>query len=334
MLTTVDPREALDVALTGLERARKVGSTTWAPHLASNAASAALRVGDWALARSLIDTWRGHEKEADLRHRAVGIQAIMNACAGQVAEDRDLVPPQLDDMTDPQVPALLRLTDAWTALVSGRYDEAIDAALESAQHATGYAVVAFAVALRAALWAADVGARGDDRRGVRGTAMHGAAIEATRADMRGGLAWLHGREDDARNETPGRPRRVVDAGGPLRLRPSRRSTPCSPAGGTGAGSTGRWPRHAGSSKAWVPTCSWPASRRASLPGALPAAARLRAGACPPRPGQGTRPRGSARRPDRTERSGCARRARHRRVGWPRQRGRSDGRAPVGATWSA
>ena len=225
MLATIDPREALEVALSGLERATKVGSTTWAPLLASNAATAALRVGDWKLARSLIETWRKREHVQISDIELWGIQAIMDACAGLTAEERDLVPPTLDDMTDPQVPALIRLTDAWIAFVAGRYDEAVDAALESARHATGYAVMAFAVGLRSALAADDVGRATRTVAAFEALAMHGAAVEATRAIMRGGLAWMHGREDERPRRDAGRPRCLVDARGPVRIRARPPSMP-------------------------------------------------------------------------------------------------------------
>jgi class 3 adenylate cyclase/tetratricopeptide (TPR) repeat protein len=200
MLSTIDPRSALELALTGLERARKVASVTWAPLLAATAASAAFRIGDWETALTLIGEARDPERPqlADVELWSIG--TIIDACRGLGPASRG-VAPSFSGSTDPQEHAILRLTDAWVALLDGRLDASHDSAMETAKLATGYAINAHAVAARAALWASDASRFDMTAVAFDDLAIHGDSIEATRTTMRASGSWLDGRDEDAQAAT-------------------------------------------------------------------------------------------------------------------------------------
>jgi len=197
LLATADPRTALDVAQTGIERASKVGARQWVTDLAGNAASAALRVGDWAIVEGLIDTWLEASADWISRVELESAVAIMAACR---AAPGDELAERFDsglESTDPQVAALERITRAWVALCEGRDAEAITEAIAAAGHATGFAVMAYPLAMRAAVWSGDTSRAVEAISSFESLSIHGAALEATRHGMRAGLAALHGRRQDA-----------------------------------------------------------------------------------------------------------------------------------------
>ena len=91
--------------------------------------------------------------------------------------------------------------------------DAITEAMAAAEHVTGYAVTAYPLAMRAAVWS------GDPSRAERGgqtafeaLSIHGAAIEATRHGMRSGLATLEGRRQDAVDDAVAGLERWLDIG--------------------------------------------------------------------------------------------------------------------------
>ncbi len=198
MLLMADPREGVAVAVAGIERARQVGSRKGATFLASNGASAALRIGDWATATSLVETWLEDEQDTIAGVELRSTKAIIAACRGEPDDGwMDRYDPILTGSTDPQVPAVRRFTDGWAALAEGRLEDAGTAAMEAAGHATSYAVVAYPLALRAALWAGDLERAAMAVAAFEALAVHGDAVEATRSSMRAGIAALHGRSKDA-----------------------------------------------------------------------------------------------------------------------------------------
>ena len=198
LLVTADPRTALGVAQVGIERASKVGARVWVTLLASNAASAALRVGDWATAEGLIDTWLEASADWVSRIELQSIVAIMTACrAAPGGEPAETFDGGGAGSSDPQIAALERITRGWLALCEGRDADAITEATAAAGHATGYAVMAYPLAMRAAIWSGDASSAVASASSFESLSIHGAAVEATRFGMRAGLAALQGRRQDA-----------------------------------------------------------------------------------------------------------------------------------------
>ena len=70
-------------------------------------------------------------------------------------------------------------------------------AMAGAEHATGYAVMAYPLAMRAAVWSGDVARATAAISAFEAMSIHGAAIEATRFGMRSSMAALEGRHEKA-----------------------------------------------------------------------------------------------------------------------------------------
>jgi hypothetical protein len=186
------------VAQVGIERAAKVGARVWVTLLASNAATAALRVGDWATAERLIDAWLEASSDWVSRIELHSVAAIVAACR---AVPGDELSREFDsggsDSSDPQIAALERITRAWVALCEGRDADAITDAMAAAKHATGYAVMAYPLAMRGAVWSGDASRAAEASSSFEALSIHGAAVEATRHGMRAGLAALQGMRQEA-----------------------------------------------------------------------------------------------------------------------------------------
>ena len=89
------------------------------------------------------------------------------------------------------------MTRAWLALCEGRDTNSINEAMAAAAHATGYAVMAYPLAMRAAVWSSDAARAYEVVSSFESLSIHGAAVEATRFGMRAGLAAFDGRRQDA-----------------------------------------------------------------------------------------------------------------------------------------
>jgi tetratricopeptide (TPR) repeat protein len=198
LLATADPRTGLRVAQLGIERAAKVGNRQWVTLLASNGATAALRIGDWATAEGLIDSWLEASADWVSRIELHSVAAILVACraAPGHASSKEFDAGGAAS-SDPQVAALERITRAWVALCEGRDADAITNVMAAAAHATGYAVMALPLAMRAAVWSGDASSAAAASSAFEALSVHGAAVEAARHAMRADLAALEGRRQDA-----------------------------------------------------------------------------------------------------------------------------------------
>ena len=198
LLATADPRTALDVAQVGIERGAKVGARVWVTLLASNGATAALRVGDWATAQGLMDTWLEASSDWVSQIELESVAAVMAACrAAPGSEPAQEFDSSTAGSSDPQVAALERITRAWVGLCEGRDADSITDAMAGAEHATGYAVMAYPLAMRAAVWSGNASRAAAAISAFDALSIHGAAVEATRHGMRSGMAALEGRTQDA-----------------------------------------------------------------------------------------------------------------------------------------
>ena len=219
LLVTADPRTGLEVAQVGIERGAKVGARVWVTLLASNGATAALRVGDWATAQGLIDTWLEASSDWVSRIELESVAAVMAACR---AAPGDQPAPEFDSgaagSSDPQIAALVRITRAWVGLCEGRDADSITDAMAGAEHRpatpswpTPGDARGGLVRRRDASGRGDLGVRSpiDPRRGRRS--------DASRDEIR------HG---GTRGTAPGRgrprcrgPRALVEPRSPLRICP-------------------------------------------------------------------------------------------------------------------
>ena len=196
LLATADPRTALDVAQVGSSAGEggreSVGD---APRL--NGATAALRVGDWATAQGLMDTWLEASSDWARRSSWVGGR-VMAACrAAPEASLRQEFDSSAAGSSDPQVAALGADHARVGRAVRGTDADSITDAMAGAEHATGYAVMAYPLAMRAAVWSGNASRAAAAISAFDALSIHGAAVEATRHGMRSGMAALEGRTQDA-----------------------------------------------------------------------------------------------------------------------------------------
>ena len=145
-----------------------------------------------------MDTWLEASSDWVSRIELESVAAVMAACRAapgdQPAREFDS---GSSSSSDPQVAALERITRAWVGLCEGRDADSITDAMAGAEHATGYAVMAYPLAMRAAVWSGDAARATAAISAFEAMSIHGAAVEATRHGMRSGMAALEGRRQDA-----------------------------------------------------------------------------------------------------------------------------------------
>ena len=181
LLATADPRTALEVAQVGIERGAKVGARVWVTLLASNGATAALRVGDWATAQGLMDTWLEASSDWVSRIELESVAAVMAACRAapgdQPAREFDSGACGFVGSADRRIGADHARVGRTVRGTRCRFHHGRDG---GAEHATGYAVMAYPLAMRAAVWSGDAARATAAISAFEALSIHGAAVEATR----------------------------------------------------------------------------------------------------------------------------------------------------------
>ena len=195
--STRNPRDALEIARAGLVRARRIGRRSMISVLLGNAASWALRTGDWAWALAESEAALGEELDAPDRAFLLGNDVAFRALRGEaVADQLDEIARLVGDGDDPRVLSFVASLDAVVAFAAGRLGDARAAFRRDAELQVGHLPVSLPWAARAALWVGDAGAARDDLAALDGSGVHGAAVEADRRTIRAGLAALEGRPAD------------------------------------------------------------------------------------------------------------------------------------------
>jgi class 3 adenylate cyclase/tetratricopeptide (TPR) repeat protein len=193
-----DPVAGLAVAREGLELAGRRGSLVLGFMMVGNAASCAIRVGEWAWASALLDEWLANEITGGFYLELYIDRAVLTALTGGDAGG-DLAAAQrlVSSMKDPQYTSYLHLGRAWAAFNAGRLGEAREEATTAADVTTYFAPIGLPLAARAALWAGDIEAAQAVVARLDASIERGQAIELDRVTLRAGLAALGGRRSDA-----------------------------------------------------------------------------------------------------------------------------------------
>jgi tetratricopeptide (TPR) repeat protein len=192
-----DPRLALSAAREGLALAKRIGIRPF--QILDNAASAALRTGDWDWAigelteRALVET--------DPLARGVVLsdlctfRAIRGEATGDLlAEMKTLLAGEPETGIDSTGLHWARGVDA---LVAHRYGEARKHFHDAASAYISAGGEAHLYASRAALWGGDAPGALDELAQVEATQRRGRAFDVDRAVIRAGIAALEGRSDEA-----------------------------------------------------------------------------------------------------------------------------------------
>jgi class 3 adenylate cyclase/tetratricopeptide (TPR) repeat protein len=193
-----DPARAVAMAKEGLEIAKRLGSRLYAIGMYGNAVVSALRTGEWAVARSMMDEALALDTTSGVTAEYYCDRAVLEAVTGgDPAPWLENARRSRADITDPQYESYGYWAEAWGHLAAGRYGEARSAA-EHAVRVTGiFRPLAWPIAAHATIW-------GGDHPGARaileafdGAALRGAAVELDHATLRAAVAGLEGRGSEA-----------------------------------------------------------------------------------------------------------------------------------------
>ncbi len=183
--------------------------------LAYNAAWTATACGEWDWALAQVGELLETDLEGEDRSMMLGIRAWIGSWRGEAVADAFAEVDRLSaDFADPGLTSGLHELRADVALSAGRLEEAGVEGLEASRYLP-VAPYAFRIAGRAALWRRDAGAAQVALDGIDGYRLPGRVIDATRANLRAGLAALEGRRDEALRAYRDVGRRWLDLGLPL-----------------------------------------------------------------------------------------------------------------------
>ncbi|HEY8198405.1 MAG TPA: AAA family ATPase, partial [Candidatus Limnocylindrales bacterium] len=120
LLTTLDPREGIEVARSGLEVARRIGSRSLAIVLTGNAAEVAIHTGDWSWADALLAEMADDELEGFDRYSVIHNRLVLDALRGRPAiDDRAAVERAMATDTEPVAIAECQRVLSWVELTEG-----------------------------------------------------------------------------------------------------------------------------------------------------------------------------------------------------------------------
>jgi class 3 adenylate cyclase/tetratricopeptide (TPR) repeat protein len=194
-----DPAAGLSMAREGLEIAGRTGSMSYAFMMVGNAATTALRVGEWAWTVALLDEWLENEITGNFYLELYVDRGVLRALTGgDASSDLDAAEALLPGMEgDPQYASYVGWGRAWAAFVAGDLAEARRLAVQAADATSFFVPFSLPLAGRACLWAGDGVGAGELLARLDASLHRGEALTLDRATLRAGLAALEGRRADA-----------------------------------------------------------------------------------------------------------------------------------------
>ena len=193
-----DPVRGLAMSREGLEIARRIGSRQYAWGMFGNAVVCAVRAGEWAWARALLDEPLSVDAEHLHMTELFADRAVLEAISGEDPSSSLAEAARLrTGITDPQFESYGRWAEAWAALATGRFAEvkvAVDATVQTTNY---FRPLAWPIAGRAALWARDVAGARAVLAAIDAATIRGAAFELDRASLLAGINGLDGRHVEA-----------------------------------------------------------------------------------------------------------------------------------------
>ncbi len=194
-----DPVAGLAMAREGLEIAGRRGSSSYAFMMVGNAATSAIRVGEWSWASNLLEEWLENEITGGFYLELYVDRAILRAVTGRDPEpDLAAAEALLPTMAgDSQYASYNLWGRAWAAFATGDLAETRRLA-EAAADVTSYFVpISLPLAARAALWADDADGAANVIARLDASVIKGQAVGLDRATLRAGLAALGGHRVEA-----------------------------------------------------------------------------------------------------------------------------------------
>jgi class 3 adenylate cyclase len=194
-----DPAVGLTLAREGLEYASRTGSAAYGFLMVGNGAVCALRVGEWAWARQLIDEWLANEVGSQAFSEHFADRAVFRALSGEDPQpDIAAAEERLAGAEDSQFQTYFHWAKAWAALANGEFDLATAEAVAAFDITRYFGPLVLPLAVRAALWRGDA-ETARQRLDELDQAFRGAQA-ATMLDvttLRAGLAAVNGRRAEA-----------------------------------------------------------------------------------------------------------------------------------------
>ncbi len=193
-----NPIAGLAMAREGLEIAARRGSTQYGFFMVGNAASCAIRTGDWAWARALTDEWLAKEVKPSVFLEIYVDRSVLKSLRGEDASDDLAAAERLaPDIADPQFASYLSWARGWQAFAAGDFTEARRHGVAAADTTNYFVPIGLPLAIRSALWSGDVETASTLLERLTSAVWAGQAIDLDRLTLRAGIAALEGRRADA-----------------------------------------------------------------------------------------------------------------------------------------
>lgn len=198
ILSLDDPATGLQIALAGFEDVKRSGDRAQMVVMGVNTVSNAIRVGEWDLARDVLNDLLAADLAPPDQYLAEAIVTILDAMQGRpFATTLERAEAFASTTDEPTVLSQIGGVRAWLALVDGRFAEAHDAAWASTGVNPANATEDMPVAGRAALWVGEVDQARQTADHLRKLGWHGRAINATLRTIDAGVAALAGQGEEA-----------------------------------------------------------------------------------------------------------------------------------------
>jgi len=198
ILTVEDPKHGWRIGAEGFEDAKRAGTVEMMATMGANAAEAALHIGEWESAESILAELLAVDLAPSDRFVADSYHCVSEALRGR-PYDAGLARSETFGQSSPEpaVIAQLHSVKGWIALAEGRFEDAHREALAGVAANPGIALTDLPVAARAALWGGIPEQAGDAAARLRSQGSHGRAINAHLSGIDGGVAAAAAQTEDA-----------------------------------------------------------------------------------------------------------------------------------------
>ena len=196
-----DPREGIEVALRGLEKAERFGYHGWVPYLAANAAWDQFLAGEWGAALALRAAYDREDLSSEARANLAMPAILITAYRGDAQAARRWTDSMnaMANAPSPQDRGMFNELTAHVAFVERRFEESHRAALAAAETVLAqFPLRGRLLAGRAALWLGDSARLTEALSAIAPISYRATITSATELALRAGLHALGGRLDEAR----------------------------------------------------------------------------------------------------------------------------------------
>jgi class 3 adenylate cyclase/tetratricopeptide (TPR) repeat protein len=198
ILSFDDPATGLQIALTGFEDVKRSGDRAQMVVMGVNSVGNAVRVGEWDLARGVLNDLLAADLAPPDQFLAEAIVTILDALQGRpFAATLERAEAFARTTDEPGVQSQIGGVRAWLALLDGRLTDARDAAWASTRINPANTTEDMPMAGRAELWAGQADQARETADHLRALGWHGRAINASLRTIDAGVAALTGEADEA-----------------------------------------------------------------------------------------------------------------------------------------